>query len=468
MSNDSGMDDENSENEQFKDQGYTRPTVLVLLPTRGTCHRFMHLLIKLTGDSVPEEYLDRFNREFGPPPPEEELRDEALKRHRRKVLEEKGAAWQELFGDNVNDDDDFKLGMALYAKKSDGAKAEKRNGSKKKDRFASAHAINVKLYTDFYSSDIIVASPLGLKMAISSDANDGEADFLSSVEICLIDRTDVLMMQNWDHVNDVLENINQLPKSNNETDFARVRNYFLVDQAANWRQLIMLSDILDPLMLSTFKRYAKSHSGILKSRRRIPEDDGSISKVIVPTRQVFQRIPTQTFTTMSDDRLKYFTQNILPQIRHSGQKHTMIFIPSYFDFVLVRNHLLRTEADFVSITEYSRVSETSRGRARFLQGRKPLMLYTGRAHFFLRHKIKGIRNLIFFGLPEHPDFYADLVNVINEGLEDSYADSNTEASSTSCIALFTKYEVHALERIVGNKQSTRMAKGEKSTFIFVS
>jgi U3 small nucleolar RNA-associated protein 25 len=95
------------------------------------------------------------------------------------------------------------------------------------------------------------------------------------------------------------------------------------------------------------------------------------------------------------------------------------------------------------------------------------MLYTGRAHFFLRHKIKGIRHLIFFGLPEHPEFYADLVNVINEGLEKVDGDLNTD-STTSSLALFTKYEPHALERIVGTKQSNRMVKGDKSSFLFVS
>merc|ERR1711865_1182960 len=94
--------------------------------------------------------------------------------------------------------------------------------------------------------------------------------------------------------------------------------------------------------------------------------------------------------------------------------HTCLYIPSYFDFCALRNTLLKNELTnlFVSVTEYARSTEISRGRARFLQGRKPLLLYTGRAHFFHRHAIKGIRNLIFFGLPEHAEFYSDYVNLI--------------------------------------------------------
>ena len=170
---------------------------------------------------------------------------------------------------------------------------------------------------------------------------------------------------------------------------------------------------------------------------------------------------------MVDDRMNYFTQKILPPILQRRQKHTLIYIASYFDFVVVRNYLLRKENDFVSITEYSRGSEINRGRARFLQGLKPLMLYTGRAHFFFRHKMRGVRHLVFLGLPEHPQFYSDLVNIINEGLETD-AETTSGDTSNGSIALFTRYDAHALERIVGTKQANRMLKGEKPTFLFVS
>jgi U3 small nucleolar RNA-associated protein 25 len=40
--------------------------------------------------------------------------------------------------------------------------------------------------------DIIIASPLGIKMQ--------SADLLSSIEVAVVDGIDVMQMQNWDHV----------------------------------------------------------------------------------------------------------------------------------------------------------------------------------------------------------------------------------------------------------------------------
>ena len=59
----------------------------------------------------------------------------------------------------------------------------------------------VRLYADFLQSDIIVASPIGLATLLEEeDAGPSSADFLSSIEVCLLERADVLQMQNWAHV----------------------------------------------------------------------------------------------------------------------------------------------------------------------------------------------------------------------------------------------------------------------------
>ena len=442
--------------DKYRDQGYTRPSVLVLLPTRGTCHSFFNNMMYLLGDSVSlVEDLDRFDEEYGPSAPEDDPdEDEAVMRRRKAVQEAKGPGWNELFGEEQNSDDDFKFGFSLTPKVA-GGKGE-------------GGGVAVKMYTNFYRSDIILASPLALKMAIDSENEDGktDSDFLSSIEICLVARSEVLYMQNWDHVHNVLNRLNQQPKNNNGTDYGRVRQYLLAGQANFWRQTIFTSTFCDPMILSTFKRHAKCREGALKLRSRVSVDAASLNNVIVRVKQVFQRVPCTSFADQGSDRLQYFEERVLPQILRSKQKHTMIFIPSYFDFVSVRNLLLKKEADFVSVTEYARVSEISRGRARFLQGRKAIMLYTGRVHYFSRHAIKGIRHLVFFGLPERADFYSGLVNELNKGMNQD--DDDDVNAPTSVLALFTKYEAHALERTVGKQHCDRMIKGEKQTYMFVS
>jgi U3 small nucleolar RNA-associated protein 25 len=97
----------------------------------------------------------------------------------------------------------------------------------------------VKLFADFLTADIIIASPIGLATKLAEDAaeaaaaaeaqarrraggkrgagsggsgsaatqagaaalpDSGNADYLSSIEICVIERADVMLMQNWSHV----------------------------------------------------------------------------------------------------------------------------------------------------------------------------------------------------------------------------------------------------------------------------
>ncbi len=59
----------------------------------------------------------------------------------------------------------------------------------------------ISLYKKFYSCDIIMASPLGLRMIIGGDGDkDRDYDYLSSLEIIIADQMDVYLMQNWDHL----------------------------------------------------------------------------------------------------------------------------------------------------------------------------------------------------------------------------------------------------------------------------
>jgi U3 small nucleolar RNA-associated protein 25 len=64
--------------------------------------------------------------------------------------------------------------------------------------------------------------------------------------------------------------------------------------------------------------------------------------------------------------------------------------------------------------------------------------------------------VIFYGLPEHPYFYHQILNYMSEG----------EGGAPASLSFFTKYDVMALERIVGTSRYKTMIGGAKDTYMF--
>ena len=119
------------------------------------------------------QHFDRFQNDFGMVEDDDTNTEEELKTQSK--LSSKGADWNELFGPNKNPDDEFKLGISFFTKKN---------------------KITTRLYSEFYNSDIIVCSPLGLRMATGeANSEDYDVDFLSSIEVCSVMHSDVLLMQ---------------------------------------------------------------------------------------------------------------------------------------------------------------------------------------------------------------------------------------------------------------------------------
>ncbi|KAF4334337.1 u3 small nucleolar RNA-associated 25 [Fusarium beomiforme] len=411
---------------ELRDQGFTRPKVLFLLPTRNSALRMVNMIRDLC-EPDQQENRKRF--------------DDGYIDKEAKFGADRPADFKDLF--EGSDDDMFRLGMKFTRK-------------------------TIKYFAQFYNSDILFASPLGLRMAIGSEEDKKlDFDFLSSVEMVIVDQADALLMQNWEHVEFIFEHLNLQPKDAHGCDFSRVRNWYLEDWAKYFRQTIVLSAFNTPELSELLRLHCHNWAGKVRLQ---PEYPGMLSQLGVKVKQTFSRFQSSSIDKDPDARFEYFTSAIVPSLakRAKDATGTLIFIPSYLDFVRVRNYFATSSAvenvTFGAISEYADVPEASRARSHFLNGRHRVLLYTERAHHFRRYQFRGVQRVIFYGLPDNPVFYTEIAGGY---LSKSEQDLRLEPGQGTVKVVFSKYDVMKLERIVGSKRVGKMIQDRGDTFEFI-
>ncbi|KAH7164365.1 hypothetical protein DER46DRAFT_606831 [Fusarium sp. MPI-SDFR-AT-0072] len=411
---------------ELRDQGFTRPKVLFLLPTRNSALRMVNMIRDIC-EPDQQENRKRF--------------DDGYVDKDAKFGADRPADFKDLF--EGSDDDMFRLGMKFTRK-------------------------TIKYFAQFYNSDILFASPLGLRMAIGSEEDKKlDFDFLSSIEMVIVDQADALLMQNWEHVEFIFEHMNLQPKDAHGCDFSRVRSWYLEDWAKYFRQTIIMSAFNTPELSELLRLHCHNWAGKVRLQ---PEYLGMLSQLGIKAKQTFSRFQSSSVDKDPDARFEYFTSAIVPSLakRAKDATGTLIFIPSYLDFVRVRNYFATSSAvenvTFGAISEYADVPEASRARSHFLNGRHRVLLYTERAHHFRRYQFRGVQRVIFYGLPDNPIFYTEIAGGY---LSKSEQDLRLEPGQGTVKVVFSKYDVMKLERIVGSKRVGKMIQDRGDTFEFI-
>lgn len=251
-----------------------------------------------------------------------------------------------------------------------------------------------------------------------------------------------LAMQNWEHVQYVLSNMNNLPKDSHDADFSRIKPWYLDGHSAYLRQSIFLSPFETPELRALFNTTLKNTAGKVRVEKTWP-----VIQVPESIDQMFVPFDCTNPKDEPEKRFAYFTTQLLPRVLKSAVQsaNTVIFIPSSFDFIRVHNYFRKQSSlSFAVLSEYSTNQDISRARETFFSGKKAFLLVSERFHFYRRYKIRGIRNLIFYGPPEHPQFFSEFLSF-------PFLDDGVEGSDVMSKVIYSKYDKFRLERIVGTK-----------------
>jgi U3 small nucleolar RNA-associated protein 25 len=247
--------------------------------------------------------------------------------------------------------------------------------------------------------------------------------------------------------------------------------WYLDDQAKYLRQTIVLTSYITPEISSIFNSTTRNFEGLVKYQ---PLHDGSLLSTGLDIKQTFSKIPAKDPQGDPDARFSFFASIIIPWILRlprppDGALGVLVFIPSYFDFVRVRNYFSGSPA--VSSIAFGTLSENHtptdaevrRARSHFLSGRHSVLLYSGRAHHFYRYLIKGVKRVVVYQLPDNPLFYREIVSAY---LRDSISAGRMAEAEGSIRVLFSRWDFLKLERTLGTERAGRMMKSE-DTFEFI-
>lgn len=430
----------------LRDQGFTRAKVLFLLPFRYSALRLGKCIAKTLGEAHNITHMGRFIQEFG----DDDGTDSTL----RQVASDgnKPSDFYHTFHGNI--DDSFRVGLKLTKK-------------------------SVKFFADFYDSDIIIASPLGLKTLITADEHkldsasdneqlpqNGDKDFLSSIELVVLDQAEVFLMQNWEHIIDIMQHINQMPSKPRKMDVARIRLWHLENWSKYYRQLVMFTSITVPLIHSFFQKNSLNYEGYLAFKHKV--DNPQAKQVTTKCTQHFLYYESQSANDICDSRFSFFIKKVLPKYSRpadgsnesSTLDHTLILVSSYFDYVRLRNYLRREKLSFTQICEYTEDNKVSKARQLFYFGARQFLLYTERCHFYHRYKIKGIRNIVFYEPPTFAKFYTEMLNMLTPELQGKkFDESSTQFTATT---LFSNYDTLQLGAIIGFNNAAKLIQNKKS------
>jgi U3 small nucleolar RNA-associated protein 25 len=136
-----------------------------------------------------------------------------------------------------------------------------------------------------------------------------------------------------------------LPVNTSVCVFVCRRLWCLNGQSSKYRQTICLSAYRTAELNALLSRRCNNSSGRIVCTTTY---QGVLSHIHTSVRHIFQRLSVSGgLVDAATARFTYFTTELLPRIKVAHDAHVLIVVPSYFDFVRVRNYCRDRHVNYV-------------------------------------------------------------------------------------------------------------------------
>ena len=425
----------------FRDQGPNRARVCVLAPFRSNCYEIVRNVLTLL-ELTPEEVAngENFFQEY-------EAQDT------RNMHAKNWEDWRrELFKGHYDDNnyDDFIVGLTFG--------------------FGKVKIFFPKTADKLLHMDMIIASPLALSRVAAEDhktvkkhekqkkerldvEEDDETplddwaeepeeivvpmDFLSGLEILVVDRIDALSMQNWTNLVDVVSAANRKPVATISADIDRIEEKFLEDSSANHRQTVLICG-------STYSsNFAQLMTGDGESEFVGTGETNWSGRSL--SRALKHGIKQQFFINVTD-LMEYFRSKYWKDVGGDEIRGLIIVVSHDKNYDELRDFLENNEG----ITDcYLHETEVASHRRKlkeilknFKTGVSRIIVVSERLLWYQRIRILTGAHVLFFGVPVNDSVYADVLSDIED------------PGRCTSVCLHGPEEVEARRRIVGSKNQT--------------
>lgn len=382
-----------------RDSGFTPCTVLVLCPYRHQALQFITAILEclpetLDGEAFEAEHCDRLKNEF------------SVEEVPRYLLRSKPKDWLEIFAGRT--DTEFKMGLRFWDRK-------------------------VSLFQTMAKSQIIVASPLALFLHKEKEA----ADFMSSVEVMIMDSVDAMAMQAWDRLVGFIDGLNARPSTVADCDWSRVRTYSLQANQKKMRQSIGYGRVITPEVHALFTGFENKRGGLI-ARPLV------YSPRLMPCLgRSFRRVTAATCYEIGESMWKCFKERIFTHIKQwrsdpeEEAKRTVIYYASSMRFYQARKELELHDINFLELADEAVDSEEKRMKKSFKQDPNAVLLMTERFYYHHRTKL-GAERVVFVQPPMFPEFASELTG------------------TGEMTVYFTEFDEMAVERLAGSRVTGRI------------